>query len=717
MKDSTDSCTIYTAADLDRISPYVTSPTGPVFALRNLPETVKGALFARYSRTSKPLRRLLIDEFIKDDAVPPSDVAVGRARARSFYARVLDEFGDDSVAQLGGAHLACEDASNILTKVLERGRLGAYLEQSTRYVPYTQKRGGKWRYCVPPELDRHADLRQRYVVTLDRAFEVYSGLFSRLERTLAGQAAKQFGSSPQNPEIHRVAKARALDAVRGLLPAATQSNVGIFASGQAYEHLIMRMRADPRVEVRVYGDLMLAQLRHVIPEFLRRVDHPERGQLWTRYRANNSMKTRELVCELGREIFSVTAVQFWHGSPNDTWSQCALADFDPEGEIKVVAAALYASSRHADHRLLAWARQATPDQRSRVLRAYVGNRKNRRHKPGRAFERTSYTFDVVTDYGAFRDLQRHRMLTIEWQDLSPALGSVVPRDIADLGASRQWTEVMEDSRGLYRDIFDAGLVHVAPYALCMGYRVRFCMHMNAREAMHMIELRSTPQGHSAYRSVAQDMHRLIRDQAGHRGIAAAMRFVDYETYEFDRLAEKSSTAAGSEGERPTRVDHVPRAVEAFAAPAEGAEIQSTPAERAVETDIRPDYYQQRFTLADGEQITVEPVDIIDAVSLGYHAGTVLAYLWRLGAKDGEEDSRDDVKKAVFFVRRWDRHGRAYATAERDVMQALENALLDLASASHTSAEARSVVRPHLARIVAAHAQDLSEFYCRGHHED
>jgi hypothetical protein len=213
-------------------------------------------------------------------------------------------------------------------------------------------------------------------------------------------------------------------------------------------------------------------------------------------------------------------------------------DFDPEGEVKVVAAALYPVSSRPDAELLAIARRMTTAERADVLRAAIGERGNRRHKPGRAFERTSYRFDILTDYGAFRDLQRHRLLTIDWQALSTLHGYAQPEAVIEAGGEAEWREVMDRSAALYHTLVEAGLPDVAPYAVSMAYRVRFVMDMNAREAMHVIELRTAPQGHPAYRRVCQQMHRRIGDVAGHHAIAAAMRFADHSAVELERLQEE-----------------------------------------------------------------------------------------------------------------------------------------------------------------------------------
>ena len=518
----------FTEEERDLLRPYFTNLDGPVFALVNLPEVTKGALFARYSRSPKTLRRLFLDEFAEHAEAGAGAAGVGAERAEELYARVFYEYGDDSVAQLGGVHLACEQSSQLLAKVLEWGRLAAYLEQSTRYVPYDDRPGGRWRYLVPPEVEA-AGLGQRYAETMDRAFDTYA-------RWLEPMQTLYRGLYPRDPDdsdfVYRTTiRAKACDALRGLLPAATRSNVGIYATGQSYEQLLLRMRVHPLEEVRRYADLMLVELRKVIPAFLRRVDVPERGVAWSSY------------LRATRQATEAVALDVLRGIESQPRPEVLLSDFDPDGESKVVAAALYAAGDLPDDQLLEVARRMAVDERIRVLRAYVGDRTNRRHKPGRAFERTDYRFDVVCDYGAFRDLQRHRPLTIEWQRLTPKHGYETPEEIIEAGARGDWSRTMDESARLWETLAAAGLKEAAQYAVAMAYRIRFFMHMNAREAMHVIELRTTPQGHPVYRRVGQEMHRLIGEEAGHRAIAQAMRFVDHSRVELERLeAERRSDA-------------------------------------------------------------------------------------------------------------------------------------------------------------------------------
>ena len=506
----------FTAEESDVLRRYFTNLDQPVFALVNLPEVVKGALFARYSRSAASLRRLFLDEFLDDLDIGGDetvDATVGLRRATELYDRVFYDYGDDSVAQLGGVHLACEQSSNLLTKVLEWGRLMSYLEQSTRYVAYDQRLGGRYRYHRDPEI-MASPLGTRYVGDMDRIFDSYAALAGAMGEFFRANTAKAPGES--DFAYRRAVKARALDAVRGMLPAASLSNVGIYGTGQAYEALLLRMRAHPLPEARAYSDLMLAELRKVIPSFLKRVDVADRGGRAVQYLADN---------RAGMEAAADLAFGGAGGGAADD-DAVELVDFDPDGEVKMVAAMLYPHTSLPESAVQARVRAMADEERMEVVRAYCGTRLNRRHRPGRALERTSYRFDVLSDYGAFRDLQRHRMLTIEWQPLSPRHGYNRPTEVEAAGAADDFDGAMARSAALY-EALAPDLPDQAPYAVALAYRVRYAIQMNAREAMHVLELRTTPQGHPAYRRLCQRMHRLIEEEAGHRAVAEMMRFVDH----------------------------------------------------------------------------------------------------------------------------------------------------------------------------------------------
>jgi thymidylate synthase ThyX len=491
------------------LAPHFTNLDRPVFALVNLPETVKGALFARYSRYSGTVRRLYLDEFASDaeDGSRPFDGAEGE-RAAGLYERVFLGYGDDSIAQVGGAHVACEWVSNVLTKVLQRGRLAAYLEQSTRYIPYDKPLpgdAGGYRYY------RDEQLGPEFGAAMDEVFAIYSRSLRQVEQWAAGRWPRGEGE-PEGP-WQRSIRAKALDLLRGLLPAATLSHVGIYASGQAYEQLLLRLMASPLPEAREYGSMILSELKQVMPSFVSRVERPDRGGEWISYLEQRRERTEQWVSRLGLDRRGAG-----EGTPS-----VELVHVDGSEE-DLLASCLFESASTPETEILARLDVLDSSERAELLAAMVGERGNRRHRPGRGFEALRYRFEIVSDYGAFRDLQRHRMLTCQWQRLGPDLGAGVPDEVREAGAGGEFERALEVSRAEYERLASEGLREQAPYALSLAYRIRYTLDLNAREAMHLIELRSGREGHPAYRAVAQAMHERIA--AIHPGVAAAMSFLD-----------------------------------------------------------------------------------------------------------------------------------------------------------------------------------------------
>ena len=520
----------FTEAEAEILRRYFTNLEGPVFALVNLPEVVKGALFARYSRSSKSLRRLFLDEFVGDlDLTGDAsiDATVGLDHADQLYQRIFYEYGDDSVAQLGGVHLACEQASNILTKVLEWGRLMSYLEQSTRYLGYDNRlSNGHYRFYRDHDV-MNSSFGARYIGEMDRMFDTYKELLPEVTEWIA----KTYPKTPEDTDfVYRQAtRAKALDAVRGLLPASALSNLGIYASGQAYEALLLRMRAHPLPEVRHYSQMMLEELKKVIPSFLKRVEVEDRGVAWTDYLASTKGATKAMLDDMWNDL-----------TAEEPGESVRLVSYDPAGEDKILEAIAFANSTVSHAQAEQQVAKLSPAQRVELMKTYVGERQNRRHRPGRAFERTDYRFELVTDYGAFRDLQRHRLLTIEWQPLTVELGYDIPEVIREAGVADRYVESLERSAALYHDMVEE-FPEQAQYAVALAFRIRYVMQMNAREAMHLIELRSGPQGHPSYRRVAHEMARLIREEAGHSAIADAMSYVDFSETDLERLeAERNA---------------------------------------------------------------------------------------------------------------------------------------------------------------------------------
>ena len=481
-----------TDAERARLAPHFTDLDGPVFALTNLPETVKGALFARYSRYPGTLRRLFLDEFA--DSLPETtqgyDGDEGK-RAAELYERIFVGYGDDSVAQLGGAHVACEWTSNILTKVLQRPRLGAYLEQSTRYIAYDAPMpGGGYRYY------RDAELGPQYETAMDSLFDAYAEALPIVRAWVDETYPRADGES--DAARRRAVNAKAYDLLRGLLPAASLSHMGIYATGQAYEQLILHLLGHPLPEARFYGGAILDAIKAVMPSFVARVERPERGGEWVRFLEQRREAGERWAARLGLDRAEADedrpSVRLLH------------VDGDEDG---LLAALLFEAAGTSEERTREEVARLPPAERAQLLADLIGDRANRRHRPGRGFEALRYRFEIVSDYGAFRDLQRHRMLTIQWQGLTPDLGAGVPDEVVEAGAGDLYARALERSEEEYERLAAAGLRDAAPYALCLGFRIRYVMDMNAREAMHTIELRSGREGHPSYRAVAHEMHAQI----------------------------------------------------------------------------------------------------------------------------------------------------------------------------------------------------------------
>ena len=517
----------FTDQELEILNKYFTNTDKPVFGLINLPDVVKGALFARYSRSNKSLRRLFLDEFythstkLTTDSMP----VAGMERASSLYDKMILDFGDDSVAQLGGAHIACEQVSNILTKIIEKGRIASYLEQSTRYVYYNKKINGQYHYVIPPEI-AGSPLESLYKEYMDFLFDTYTEILEELTPILKKKYPQ--GEKQTDRAWEAIIRAKACDIVRGLLPASTRSNLGVYANGQAFEYMLVKMYASDNAEVIQYADMILHELRKIIPAFLTRVDLENRGKLWSQYIKDIHSDMNGVVKSLLKKETVALAIRH-------TQNEVNLIAWDKDGLDKIIQSILFEYTFESEKDIQKRIETFTEEEKRDILKKYCGNRQNRRHKPGRALETISYKFEVLSDYGAFRDLQRHRMLTLEWQKLSPRNGYIIPIELEDLPRLKKLYEnALIKSEGIYEKINDAFGEEVAQYVIPFAYRVRYEICMNLREATHFIELRSQKQGHYSYRKVCIDMHDLIINKAKHDFVDDCMKFVDKNFYDLSR---------------------------------------------------------------------------------------------------------------------------------------------------------------------------------------
>ena len=525
---STPTTPEFSAAERAVLAPFVTDLDAPIFGLRNLPEVVKGALFSRYSRSEKSIRRILLDEFINlpesgftalvtnaQSAGMEQLVAVGQAEA--FYDRVLVGYGDDSVAELGGAHVACEEISNVAAKLIEDARIGVSpLEKSTRYVNFSQKVNGQYRYVREQHI-MQSRWAAAYEAAMDGLFDTYVQL---LEPTIAWVRARTPRDDQTSERAYNSAtRAKAFDLLRGLLPMATRTNVGIFANDRAFEYLITRLGSHDLAEMQQVSDHLQQALDQLIPSFVKRAKTP-RGTAMRTYMAG----IRHGLAGAAQSLTTPAAHQ--------ATAQVTLTAYDDDALIRVASAALYPHTTHALADVVAHVRTLSHAEVVQIITLAAGERSVRFHKPGRAYEETHYTFDVVADIGAYRDLQRHRMLTQTRQPFGVDLGYMVPAELRDAGLDGAYCAAIERASEFVRQC-RADVGEASQYAVPMACLMRWSVTLNLREAYHLCELRSSPQGHPTYRAVAQQIYHAIR--AVHPELVAAMQFVDLNNYELERL--------------------------------------------------------------------------------------------------------------------------------------------------------------------------------------
>ncbi len=528
------------------LSPYFTSVTSPVFGLK-LPQEVAGALFSRYSRSEKSLRRIFLEEFLgprglSQAPTPQEEEGEALKKARAFYERVLVGYGDDSIAQLGGAHIACEGVSNIAAKLLEDSRIGlAPLEKSTRYVRFdTKDASGDYPFYKEPQI-MASPYRDAYLRVMGLLFETYSGqmapMMEWVQKNLPITSVEwkhpqtgeplTYQGALKDEKLRRWAerayrstiRAHACDVLRSYLPAATLTNVGLFGTGQAFEHLLNKLYSHPLTEARKLAEEIHRALNLLSPAFVRRAGFQS-------YLA----ETERAISALAEGLLGSTAPQ---STPAVT-----LVDWDQEAEEKIIAAILYPHCRHPLGQLREIARRFSPEQRRAILEEYLKRRRHRRDKPGRALEQVYYTFDLVANLGIYRDLQRHRLLTQQRQPFTTAHGYVTPREIEEAGFSKDFQRCMEESGALYEKIY-RDFPQEAQYVVPFAFRVRWYMKLNLREAVHIGELRTLPQGHPDYRLLVQEMWKKIGEV--HPTLARVARFMDWGTYRLGRLQSEMRT--------------------------------------------------------------------------------------------------------------------------------------------------------------------------------
>jgi len=529
----------FTESQLKILNRYVTHTTSNVFALRNLPEVIKGALFSRYSRSILGLRSLLLKEFILNEETAFANIAghstgeaeetqevetqiVAIRKAQNFYDRILDGYGDDSIGELGGAHLALENISMLAAKVIEDCRIGGSpLEKSTRYIYFDQKFQGEYLFYREPVLMTSA-YRDLYVSTCNSLYDTYSHLIPGVTEVIE----KKF---PKDPAISSVAytaalRAKVLDCLRGLLPASALTNMGVYGNGRFFETMIQKLNSGNIAELQDVGKKAYQELNKVIPSFIRR--------------AEPGHKHQKSFCGFNEQVESdLKALSLQHDPFLDKMdAPCVkLICYDPDSPYRVAAALLF---HHTDVGLLElqeYCRKLPDDELTRILEAVCQSRENRRHKSPRALEHATFTFEMLADFGIYRDLQRHRMLTQERQLLTCNFGYYIPEELQNTSMEAEYIAAMDLAKKAY-DVIAKELPEEAQYVVPMAYNIHWYFHVNLRSLQWLCELRSSPAGHPGYRHVAQEMAKQVSSVLP--SFERFFKFVDYDGYVLGRLGQE-----------------------------------------------------------------------------------------------------------------------------------------------------------------------------------
>ncbi len=515
------------------IRSFVTNLDKPIFGLVNLPEVVKGALFSRYSRSDKSLRRLLLDEFIKKTetgfndlvSVQKTDVKnqiVAVKKAEEFYDRVLLGFGDDSVAELGGGHIAVEQVSQIAAKFIESSRIGiSPLEKSTRYIWFDKKTNGTYRYYKPKKI-MNSKFAEQYTETCNLLFDTYSKLIPEMTAFFKERFPKEEDISERGYEA--VIRAKACDVLRVFLPAATFTNLGLFGNGRAFEYLLTKMYSHQLGEIKDIAAGMHEELGKMIPSFVRRANDEKYGKANQEFLRETAKAVGEITKKLEKETEKAEEV--------------TLLEYDEDAELKVLSTILYPYSRMPLSQIKEIINNLSEEEKINLIKEHLQRRKNRRHKPGRAFENIYYKFDILANYGIYRDLHRHRQLTQEPQDLTVKHGYDVPKELTEAGFKEEYDKCMEKTRQCYEEIYKE-FPKEAQYIVPFGYRIRWYVNMNLRELFHFTELRSVQHGHPDYRRVAQTIYKKVREV--HPLLTEYLKFVDMKDYDLERFEAEKKT--------------------------------------------------------------------------------------------------------------------------------------------------------------------------------
>ena len=527
----------FSSKEKTTLSDHFSNTDDNVFAIITPRQVDRGALMSRYSRTNKSMRRIFLDEFLKN-----------KNRGEEFYDRVLLEYGDDSVAELGEAQIAIEGLSNIAVKKIEDRRIGlSYLEKSSRYVTWNKKENGKYRFHRDEKI-MSSKFANMYEDSCNFSFDVYSKNIEPMinyirekypikkysfkdsmdgKEKLFDKLKNEADIKSANMIYRGSTKAKALDILRGLLPASTLTNVGITGNGRAFEYLLTILGSSELDEEQKLASKIKNELDTTIKSFVRRADD-KYGKAFQKYLRNIKNKSKSITI---KEI---------KANPT-TGTITKLADYESEKQAlnTIITAIMYEQSPSTSYQnIMQQVKKISIEKKIKIINEFTKIRTNRRHRPSRAFENTYYTFDLCNNFGMFRDFHRHRALTLERQLLTTDHGYVLPKEIKTVGLEKDFKECMNNTKITFEKIRKK-FPEQSQYVVNFAYNYPYFMKLNLREACHLIELRTIPQGHIDYRRVAQEMYKQINKV--HPNLSKIMKFVDLKEFDLHRFESEKRT--------------------------------------------------------------------------------------------------------------------------------------------------------------------------------
>ena len=491
----------FTESERAALAPYVTNLDGPIFALRNLPEEVIAVLFAYYSRSRDSLRRNLLKLLeegdldlagdsnavtVQIDDVDTDRLASAREKAKAFHEKWVVGYGHSSVAEHGCVHLALENVSIIASKLIEDCRLASYTEKSTRYVAFDASK-----MYYPPSMEGNSVYRDTIAALLD----AYTGWTEDIVAKIKSHVPKTEKQTERGYDT--ACRASAFDLLRYLLPSATYTNIGLTLNARSLEGMITKLLSQPMPEGRAIGEAIKQEAQHIVPTLLKYADH-------NAYRDD----TLATIDEVAKRAAPRPVRGRHEGAVVFGGGAAVMVDFDPDADNKLVAAILYGHSQQSAAELMSTVQAMDQAAKEKIVDEYL-SRRGKHDAPGRALERISCTVEMTMDYGAYRDIQRHRMASQSTQGPLPYFGFAIPPEIERFGYAGPYMALMEKCRHAYESLVQAGFPREAPYVLPLATRMRVLFTWNLREVVHFVELRSSRQGHPSYRHVAQEVYRAV----------------------------------------------------------------------------------------------------------------------------------------------------------------------------------------------------------------